>query len=1139
MSQTDALTAAGFSPDEVNSYAAQQRSTLQQAGFSDDEINAHVGPERQPNMATGNRAFSRVLLESLGKIKDVAGTAAETVNAGVEAAANTIVGLATFPVSLVGAGLHTAQEWLNGNKDVDFEKSFGQMSSALNAPLYESSSSKGQDYTDAVGDMINRVIIPLGGHLSVHPAAPIPFVERMQMVQSMIRDELARKISGQILGPEDMKNVSQVIAAQDGRPDAAPHVENSLHETYDKTGIGPYTILQQAMKDAGLRDQLADPAVQVPKAFDEFVEKPSEPVAPGAGTLNAGINPTTVLKEIQGTASDIKDAVGGIVDSKIGREAVNSVMPMSSGSEIAQATAQHFANAMRNARFQWQRISGFLEKEFTPEERTAMWNAADEQNVLMMNGADTAGKGLETLPPKQQAVMNELHDLANGLWKRAQDAGMVEGEGLPFWTPRMAVLIGEDGEFMRPGEGKTTSSKGEGSNLKTSAPSLKQRKYLLAEDTEAAMKSSLGDNAQLVRDVLTMPLAMQRMGQAIAGREFVSQLKELGQVSGSDVVSEGVKPGFTTIDHPAFTTYRPEFVTNVEGKVVPRLDENGQPIMQRVPLLISDEWTGPLKAVLSTTDGAIYSALMLLKSKAMSAIMISPAAHNMVIFGRALAYDPAAVASLKAYFTGHALAKDPALMTRAISDGMVPIGANKGSMMDITDVARGLGREGGWGDPNQSWINLGVKKVASIFSETAANSIKARMDAFGDWWHHTLLWKQVGALQVYVYNDYYNHLIEKGHPPEVAGPIAANLANRYAGAVASENSSEWVRKALNVMLFSRSFNVGNVGAVHDAAYGLPSGLRSKMFVEAGEEAATKGVSAAAGKARAGLVTDLGMSMLMTALASAAVAKLLMHQTSDDIANGYGRRLSEMLGNIKDHPLNPGSYNPYRVLPTWDNEAGKQDRIDLGEQPGGQHEYLMLPTGKVVEDTVGWLLHAPDTFVKKLSPLARSAWESVTNDKGYGVPVEDPEGGMLKHIAQGLQHVIASNMNYDSMKLLWDVSTGSGTPLDKDKLAGIASGFSTSKGNPRGPEEGAYFAQQDRVTAMKKYQMDAVKEDLKNGREAEAFDRLKAIGLPPREIINTIRNIQNPRQGMTRQQMRRFLAEENDDDRAALESARRQ
>lgn len=896
-----------------------------------------------------------------------------------------------------------------------------------------------------------------------------------------------------------------------------------------------------------LFDRLFKRATELPVVEPPLAESPRaigapEPQnVPGSHGLNAGINPADVASAVRGIVKDVKDVTNGMIDSKAGQEVIEALFPMSKGSDIqAKAVAQRFANAMRLARYQWQRMSEFVRDNFTGEERKVMWDAADEENLIRSGKmAASQDRGLDRLTPKQLDTVQHLHELSLGLWKRAQDAGMVEGEGLPFWTPRMAVRIGEDGDFLRPGgEGKAATSTGEGGNVKTSTPNTKQRKYTLAEETEAAMKARLGDNTELVRDIGTMPLAMSRMAQAIAGRELVNQLKEYGQAIGELVVSDTGGPGFTTIDHPAFTTYKPDFITDADGKMVARTDQNGDIVMTRNQMHISDEWAGPLKAVLSKTDGAIYKAYMLMKSKAMTAIMISPAAHNMVIWGRAMAYDPAAVGTLKAYFSGHALAKDPGLMGQAISDGMVPLGANKGSMMDVTDVARGIGKEGGWGDPNESWINLATQKAVSVFSEGAADFVKAKMDAFGDFWHHTLLWKQVGALQTYIYNDYRNFLLEKGHPPEVAGPIAAHLANRYAGAVAAENSSEMLRKALNVMLFSRSFNVGNIGAVHDTVFGLPAGLRAKMIVDVGEEAGQAGVEAAVAKARKGIIADVGVSMLLSAAASAGIAKLLLNQSADDIKTGYVRRFAAMMGNIQDHPLNPGSYNPYRILPSWENEAGKQDRIDLGAQPGGRHEYLRLPTGKVVEDTVGWLIHAPETLEKKLSPTVKAAWQAVTNDKGFGVPVEDPSGNTLKHITQGLEHVIAAQVPMEQLKTLADVIGGHGTELDKTKLAGTVTGFTVSQGNPHGPEEAAFYAQQDRIKTEKAYAMEAVKDDIKKGNADAAYERLSAIGLPPREIVMTIQNIKNPRQGMSKQQTRRFETEANTEDRATMENARR-
>lgn len=862
-----------------------------------------------------------------------------------------------------------------------------------------------------------------------------------------------------------------------------------------------------------------------------------------------------------------------ILNSDAVRDVKMATIPMSTGVLEAKSAAQTFINNYRVAQHQWQRMSELLTDKFTPEQRAAMWDAADEQNTLMQQGKPTQGKGIDSLPADQRAVMNTLHTYAKELWARAQDAGMVSGEGMPYWTPRMAVLIGEDGEFQSTSNpGKKTTSNGDGRNINTTSSSLKHRKYLTKEETEEAMKGALGDSASLVHDILTMPLAMARLEKAIAGRELVNQIKAIGLVSGKDIISTGEGPGFITIDHPAFTTFKPKMIDSMvsedelssrnmvvrgrkvfkftedgdkemksysvsgDGTVtqsIPAIDQNGDTIFEKTPMFISKDWEGPLKAVMSTKDGVIYSGYMLVKSKAMSAIMASFLTHNMVILGRALAYSPLKVGSLKAYFTGHALLKDDALVNRFIGAGWVNVGANRSSMMSIENIASPIGKKGSWGDPNESWINLGMQKLGNALKSGMGDSIKNALDKIGNFYHHDLLWKQVAALQLFICNDYSNYLVSKGHPQAAADAIAAHLANRYGGAVGRENQSELARKAMNVILFSRSFNVGNIGSMKDTVFGLPAGLAAKIYTDVGVEAGNNAMKAAKGKARAGLAADLGMSMILTGVASAAVQTLMQNQTVDDIESGYVRRLGDMFGVIKDHPLSPSSYNPYQVLPTWDNEPGKQDRIDMGADKTGRHQYMRLPTGKVVEDLTGWLLHAPDTFAKKMSPVAKSVSQAIMNDKGYGIPVEDPEGNFVKHIGQGLEHVIEAQIPLDTMKTLYDVSIGKGTSLDKDKLTGFATGFSTSQGNPLGPEGALAYAVQDRMKMQKAYSMESMKHDIKVGNIDGAKERLAEIGYTPLEISRIIHKQEYPKTMLSTQQMQSFYKHATDDEKARM------
>ena len=146
--------------------------------------------------------------------------------------------------------------------------------------------------------------------------------------------------------------------------------------------------------------------------------------------------------------------------------------------------------------------------------------------------------------------------------------------------------------------------------------------------------------------------------------------------------------------------------------------------MQKVPetkkLYISSEFRGPLNAIL-THDWAgkgAYNGYMLIKSKAMSAIMYSPLIHNQVILGRALAYGGIKTPML--YFSGHAAKKDGGFMKKMIASGMVPIGNRATCSTWATSPIWKPTKEGTWLDPNESWIGLGAKAVGNKLHDSFA-----------------------------------------------------------------------------------------------------------------------------------------------------------------------------------------------------------------------------------------------------------------------------------------------------------------------------------------------------------------------------------------------------------------------------------
>ena len=260
------------------------------------------------------------------------------------------------------------------------------------------------------------------------------------------------------------------------------------------------------------------------------------------------------------------------------------------------------------------------------------------------------------------------------------------------------------------------------------------------------------------------------------------------------------------------------------------------------------------------------------------------------------------------------------------------------------------------------------------------------------------------------------------------------------------------------------------------------------------------------------------------------------QLSDGLT-GYQKRAFEMWANIKDNPLKADSYDPYRLSSTWNNEPGKNDRVDMGAQPNsGRHEYMRLPTGKVIEDLLGWSLSPAETLGKKLSPMASAVKGLATDNKdGFGTPIYDPSNSVVQNAMDVAKYLVGKNVPIDQVQTAKDVYAGRGTQLDKDKLMGNMTGFTVSQGHPQGPEAAVAAKVEERLTASKKYVMEAVKRYLKYGEENKAYDRLTGIGLTPKEANGLINHLLNPRSQMSKQQSRKFNAHANEDERAIMDS----
>jgi len=843
-----------------------------------------------------------------------------------------------------------------------------------------------------------------------------------------------------------------------------------------------------------------------------------------------------------------KDALDRLFD--IGRDIQMLTAPMATGTVDSMATAKDFANTLRRNRWEWARRDADIEKRFTPEQRKRMWDAADEESVAQQLGESREHQGLVTLEPAERAAVEAEHAHAQNAWLRANDVGLVESEGLPAYTPRMVVNVAEEtsGERALP-------LNGIGQNLRVKTGQMKHRKFMTAEETEAAAKEVMGEGAQIVRDIRTLPLATAKLEDAIAGRTLINNIKEIGKRTGKDTVAEGAIPAgsehkWFTIDHPAFRTWRPKFERKANGE--PELDGNtvkvvkdadGNIIFEQVPIYVRDDFEGPLRAVLTQKSGPFYNAMMGLKGKTMSMIMNSPLIHNAVEWGRAIPAMPGKVATFKVYFEGNRAKQHVPTMHEAIDAGLVPIGA-RFFKQDITGVMEQPNLT-----PGRSWTSQVLAFVPGLFDEAAGTAVKAAIDKAGNFWHNTLLWDRVGDLQMGLYTNFRDDLLAKGVDRQTAARAAAHWANRYAGALPQEAMSDGARKIANMLLFSRSFTLGNMGVMKDMLTGLPRDVMAQIERDVGNlnpEAKGYIKKMAVRKAVAVIGLDIGLMYVMNSLLQNVANVLVNDSTLDKEMHGYAERLQNKLTAVKEHPLE--LIQPFKFLEdlsaTSDNEPGRKDRIRIGSAKDGTAIYARNPVGKIGEEFIGYMTGALDMMRRKQGTIARPAWQIMSNDAGFGRKVYDPNADApdkyIKNIGLIAAHLVKSQFPEGQISAAADLVKGEGdSKVAALQTFGPIAGVTFSKGAPGGPAVGELY----QARAQHQYQVDAalpdIRRQIQRGDIQGATARMTSLGIPPGLQNFYIRTTMNPATRLNGRIIRDFYQYATPEQKLRLERARGQ
>lgn len=849
-----------------------------------------------------------------------------------------------------------------------------------------------------------------------------------------------------------------------------------------------------------------------------------------------------------------RDFVGGVI-----RDGQMAATPMALGSHATRAVAKTWMNARTNAQESWRRLNDYLTKTFTDPERRQMFDAMSEASIHSLQGDDArAQAALGRLSPEQRNVVRHLENYGATLWQAAREAGMVTGDAIPHYVPHILLSVGEDGTFGRLGaSGNVATPEGTGRNLRTTSPNLKRRYGQTPEQTEALGRVKFGDGVEIVRDIRSLPFALARIEDALAGRHLVDSIKRMSDRVGVETVdATGVAPeGYFTLDHPALKTVRygaewhaidrdgnrlpGKYTTQAEAERAAPPDgdaERGATTIERIPIHIHPDFEGPLRAVLSRPNGPLYNGLMALKGKAMSVIMYSPLIHNEVEFGRAFVLMPGKMLTLRVYRDGYQFQHDKGYLGRgpgdqqagalrvrqAISDGLRPIG-HRGNLQDLTDVMSTNQLE-----PGRSWTATVIGKAVGFVSRDAELAVKRGIDRAGDIWHQTLLWDRVRDLQFGLYANLRDQMIAKGNAADVAGKAAAHLANRFAGALPREGMSDLARKVGNIALFSRTFTLGNLGVFKDAISGLPRDVQGQLMQAGGEIARQTGNDLVKKAARHAVVLDIGLMYVMNAALQSGFAMLKRDQSLGDEAARYVERFHTELQRLRENPFE--ILNPFQVAekltPNSLNEEGRTDRALIGPNAIGQNVYLKNPFGKVGDDMVHWLLSPIKTLKAKGSTFTRPLLEVLENDQGFGQRVYNPDDkslqGMFKAIGSVLWHLTGAQTPAQAIVGARDLLQGAGDPATNLwKTLGPLAGLQISHGARSGPERGLYQEALRREMSERGDAAADISRLIDSGKTDEAAERMRALGMSEKAIVGRTNRREAPRTTLSPAELKHF------------------
>jgi hypothetical protein len=861
----------------------------------------------------------------------------------------------------------------------------------------------------------------------------------------------------------------------------------------------------------------------------------------------------------------------GIQDIKM------AISPISTGRPEQIGKVKEYLDLNEAATWQANQTIKEIQNKFTLDQMKKMGSAIQEEHSASVNGIklednpNTKGKyGFSKLTDEEMKAVTEIRKYSDSVAKVAQSLGILDNP-IELYLPRKYGKFLDDGTIESLQKEFPDVQFKDVVGPKTMDPTLLKRKYKTAEESQAAAKALFGEQVGLVNDIRLLPLATANLEKVIVGRKLIKDLnmlnKELGR--GEAISTEKIDNDYVLApDIPALTQRRPVY-DKTTGK--PLKHSDGTVVTEKVPMWVHKDLAGPMKAIFQSKNAnAISKALGTLKEKFMSGIMISPLVHKTVIYSKAFPKHPLIVGT-QIFTNKYAkLRQDKAFMRDAIEKGGLRTPGERGFVREFTDLP-GYAKQ----EPGRSWTAQVLSAPVGLVSKQAADAVKRAVDRAGETVHQRWLWDKIADFQVGLYDTMSKDLIEKGMSPQAAKALAGRWANQFAGMIPSETMSQGARNTMNMLFFSRSFNITNAQLFKDAFVGLDSVTAGKIVNAS--NAIEKDLKMANNLARAhawqSIAADVALTYVLNNALQVAWTAMSNSDTVDQQFKHYLNRFKRAFDDIGQKPvehaidymMNPASFFTETldaISPTGENEPGKERRINLGNIMGtGQNIYLKPATGKVGDDLIASLSlkgfpNEQLTLLKnKSSPVFQIGQEIWNNDQGFGKKVFDPTdkgiGGAVRNVGRIAELFVSkfSGVDLPFKGGVEAIKSAEGQPYDKlavMKGAGSLIGFSVSKGHPQG-EKGAilqaakehhdYEVKQvkgDIIDFINKSREARAKGDIAGAEEnyQKAYELMQGVHMTRTEIKSLLRGAQRMAPG--KGQRRAFATYGTPEDKEAIQ-----